>query len=630
MLRRTVADGMSDNYISYMAEDPRGFVWLATANGLDHFNGSEVKRFFSANSQLPASRIYMVKNIPGNKLLLGTEHGVMIMHTPTGIVKKLQIPAKGDLAGPANEAERVFFTPDDKILVATRTGVFAMDTTGMIIAKLEAGFTQDDVAQRRIYFVLNMDMFTNGDALLSTTRGYYFYHHASRSFEAIVSSKRISTRPFRNFIAQRKDSYIFNINRHDQLFFIDFKSSTSDSLFVFDFKRDRRFAMPLGFQPNTNLRWDAIIGFHDDTTLTITANRNGLYHAVLDTAIMQWRQSPTRLVTGDNVRYALRTSNRRWLLGTETGLLIGSYWKENIRQVSLDRHFDPDRPQAVASYLRHDGKIWIGINSNTEGLLVLDSTGSLLKKIEVSSTTDPYDRNKFRFLQPWSADSVLAGTAVGSYLINTKNFNTTIFSKHRGLENLPPIRVTAICRDKKDHWWISLAGNGVWIYDPKNKRSRHLPPGKTTGDLPLPFVHAFAEDAQGNMWMAHQSDGMVRWNPAENRTDHILRKWPGWPSEKFDCTGIVADPNGSLWCFINGKGLYRYFPQQEKLEAVALLNERGEDEIQTLVSDSRGKLWLNLRHGIAIYDTATHQLHRIGPGQGLPGQFNTGYGLYED
>jgi signal transduction histidine kinase/ligand-binding sensor domain-containing protein len=628
MLSFTVSDGLSDNYVRSIAEDSFGFVWLATANGLNRFNGQDLVTYYTTNSNLPSNEIFEVRKVADETLLLGTGAGAVLMHPLTGRVQVFTIKEKGALYQPANEIEWVQMTPDNFIIAGSKTGVYVLNQKGEVAASLSAGYAESDVAMRRIYFVLNLKMFSNGDALLATTKGYYIYEHAAKTFTPISTINKKEWQPFRSFIALRKTSYIFNINKKDQLFFIDFKSATADTIFVFDFKKSSAHFLPLGFQPNTNLRWDAQIAFHDDTVVTITANRNGIFYATLDTVEMKWQQAPERTLTTTNNRYIIRTSVHRWIIGTESGLLVQSFWKENIKITDMDAWVDPNRPQDVASMLYFQNRFWIGFNSAKEGIVVLDSSQHLKKKIFIQGIQNPFDNNKVRFLQPWINDSLLAGTAVGLFVVNTTHYTVTPFDKGRNIPDFPPIRVGSIFRDKNNTLWISLAGKGIHHYSPETNSSKHYIPGTGKDNIPLPFVHAYAEDAYGNIWMVHRTDGIVRWNAEKQLFDRTIRDWPGKNAPKFDCTGIAIHEDGSLWCFLNGEGLFRYLPDQNKLEKIAIIHDRGDEETQTLMMTRQGLLWLNLRHGISVYNTANRRLHVIGNSHGLPDLYNTSFSLY--
>jgi len=52
----TRANGMSDNYVTGLAQDATGFIWAATAYGLNRYDGSHFVQYHSRDDNLsPAS-----------------------------------------------------------------------------------------------------------------------------------------------------------------------------------------------------------------------------------------------------------------------------------------------------------------------------------------------------------------------------------------------------------------------------------------------------------------------------------------------------------------------------------------------------------------------------------------------
>src|SRR5882762_8561375 len=64
----TVSEGLSSNIITDLVQDDNGFLWIATPDGLNRFDGTEVVQYYhrsNANS-LPHNYVYCLKKLPNN------------------------------------------------------------------------------------------------------------------------------------------------------------------------------------------------------------------------------------------------------------------------------------------------------------------------------------------------------------------------------------------------------------------------------------------------------------------------------------------------------------------------------------------------------------------------------------
>jgi len=75
----TTEDGLSSNLINDITQDSLGYIWIATNDGLNRYDGNNFKVFKSGNPYYHISNNY-VQNITivGNKLYIGTDGGLNI------------------------------------------------------------------------------------------------------------------------------------------------------------------------------------------------------------------------------------------------------------------------------------------------------------------------------------------------------------------------------------------------------------------------------------------------------------------------------------------------------------------------------------------------------------------------
>lgn len=74
----TTSEGLSSNTITDITQDDQGFLWIATTDGLNRFDGTEITQFYhnDDSQSLPHNFIYCIRRLPGNYLAIGTEGGL--------------------------------------------------------------------------------------------------------------------------------------------------------------------------------------------------------------------------------------------------------------------------------------------------------------------------------------------------------------------------------------------------------------------------------------------------------------------------------------------------------------------------------------------------------------------------
>ncbi len=620
-------EGLSDSRIYGLAMDERGFIWAATHNGLNRFDGKQFKVYHSGNSALEGNTIWQIRQGPTHFLVLGTRYGLGILDTRTGIIRNRLNTVRPELMTYANNIRHVEYSARGEIIMGTLNGVYITDWEGNPVTSLEAGYDVNDIGIRRLHFSLGIAPFPNGDALLLTKAGYYYYDSRKKK---IIPSKAFpdSLQVMGDFLSSYRESYVFEVDKQGRLFFIDHFAGI-DSLFVLssDHKQVRSFLLP--FQVKNNIRWDSKIQFHDNNRISITTANEGYFTFRLDEKSEKLEVIEKRTAAHLFCQFLLKDEYGNIWLGTESGLYLGRAGPAAIHNISMLPFVEKNDYHPISAFTRHNGYLWVGGYSTHSGLMVLDSQYQLLKRIDIERS--PVDKNFIISISPWNDDTLLLGTKFGAYFLDVHTYRSARFRLPYNSDSLSPIYIEKFFKSGKGEIWLSGGQTGgVWRINTSRDSIFHIRPGHGPANFPMRNAGAMAEDRDGNIWMVHWVDGIARWNAAKQRFDSVKRRWPFLPSGQFDCSGIVIDSRDNFWFFINGYGLVRYDPVKDFYQKQFATSDQADDNASSLLLVEDSLLWMNLRHSILIYNMNSGQVHAMTSQNGLPVGSNYSGTLYYD
>ncbi|MBN1196813.1 MAG: diguanylate cyclase [Candidatus Aminicenantes bacterium] len=75
------SDGLPQNYITALAQDSDGFIWVGTQSGIGIFNGDDFVRTLSTTEGLPGSYINDLVAGPDNRIWVATDEGIALMQS---------------------------------------------------------------------------------------------------------------------------------------------------------------------------------------------------------------------------------------------------------------------------------------------------------------------------------------------------------------------------------------------------------------------------------------------------------------------------------------------------------------------------------------------------------------------
>ncbi|MEO7098935.1 MAG: two-component regulator propeller domain-containing protein [Luteolibacter sp.] len=180
-----------------------------------------------------------------------------------------------------------------------------------------------------------------------------------------------------------------------------------------------------------------------------------------------------------------------------------------------------------------------------------------------------------------------------------------------------------ISGDAQGYLWLGGAGSGLDRFDKRTGQFKHYRNDPNdTNSLMTDFVLTAHEDRSGNLWVG-QYGGLSRLDRATERFTHYQPD-PSAPTAAINNVLVIyQDRSGALWLGTAGGMLSRFDPKTE-----TFVNYKPDSSdphrlsggpVNAILEDQAGTLWIGTEDGLYRHDRKDGTFTRYTEHQGLPG-----------
>ena len=582
-------NGLAHNTVLAVIQDRTGFMWFGTKDGLNRYDGSEI-RTVAVTDAIPGNN-YISALCEDNKgcIWIGTDSGVCLYDPETERANRFLLKAD-DGSRITENIPQIVLAPDSTVWIAAGSqGFFRYDSGAKTLTRIHS-----DKTGRRTYSARNICFTAQNAICITLDDGNIYLSEDNLASVTPLFPEGGGTEAFRNRYTNRLVSGAFN----------KMYACTSLGLFEINLaaKRFRKIDLP---HSNNYVR-DLLILKNDEFWV---ATESAL--EILDANLRE-----AASLYGDHRNpYALQTNSLYCLYkDKEDNVWIGTYfagvaytWDESI--TSIRRYYANSEGCDMGYYIREivpdeDGNLWIGTES--QGLTRLDQRLDNIVQIPIDENGNSCNIHGLCC----DGDFVWVGTYEQTRSL-VRIHRRTLASKSypsAGKE------IYTICRTSGGELWIGTT-SGLKRYDRATDRF--------VGDSAIrSHVYHIREDSFGNIWAATYSDGLYKYDAMKDAWRHYLyaeRDTASLAANKV--LSVFEDSRSRIWLTTEGGGLCRYDSEADSF--VRYKNRLPFDTCYRIEEDAQGVFWITSNKGLIRFDAEALSYYVFTTDDGLlNNQFN--------
>lgn len=615
----TQKEGLSFNIVNSINQDKNGFIWFATGNGLNRFDGINFRTF---------------KSDPGD---------------PAGL--------------PDNYIQNLTRDENGGFWVSSRKGLYNFDvnTERFKHYPVFPGQTKTDVTGVSQNAVGNLWVATsgNGFSYLDKKTGQ-LKNYTMKSLKGLPSNSILSIQedPFGILWVGTRDAGLcaFRLNQAripGQLFsvynqtpssrvnaiyrdhFNNMWIATSRGLWFYERKSDTYHVFSAGSHRFTSNVFLSLVE-DSDHQLYIGLQEGGLYHLDLNKSE---KVTPEDFifdqVEDENGFNITPRSVQNLFLDRDENLWLGTYGDGSYMVSRMPAKFKQFKKKLVnksgESYLRYygmcmdaEGNLWLGTDG--DGIYKSRKDGKVLRHYLADGK--PYSLTDNAILSAFkdSKNNLWFGTYANGLLRydHTKDGFISYIHDTRQSGSIAGNDVRVIHEDGQQNIWIGTNGGGLSKLDSQTGKFTNY--NMANSRISSNDVRSLEHDEKGNLWIGTYGGGLSYLVIRENKIYPFLQDG----RSRINLSGNIIytlelDRQKRLWIGSEGNGLLVYDTRHKSILKFSEKNGLADNTVYAILEESPGKMWVSTNDGLSSIDLNTKQVYNFSGSDGLQGgQFNAG------
>ncbi len=617
----SIEQGLSQSSINCIVQDSLGFIWLATQDGLDRFDGYNFYIYEPVpgdSSSISDNDIYTLYVDKSGTLWIGTQNGGLNkFNSTTGTFNSYQNNPADSSSLSSNYVTSIADDNSGNLWIGTINGLNYFDKSKLKFTRyMHDNANPNSLLSNSVYSIFN-DKF--GNIWVGTGKGLDLFDWKTKSFTHYLNSKNSHTTDSNLVVSIAGDNsgnlwigtldglYKFNIySKKFNLYRYSADNpnsiSSNDILAVY---LDKKGIVWIG-------TYDSGLTYYNPETNSFTRFKTKVFNA--------------KDISGKQIISLMQDKEGILWIGTSSSGLYTYDNKEGLFQIIRTNNYDSNNlKRDIFSILEdHQRTLWYG--SFSSGVYKYDrKTGKYIHYTH-SSAANSISSNSIYDIFEDSRRNIWIGTDTG---LDKYDPLTDSFShfKHNPKNNnsLNANAVSIITEDHAGNLWFGLSGGGIDKYNPVSQKFTHFkhepsnPNSLSDNDVSCLFF-----DNNGVLWVGTYRHGCDAFNIMKGKFKNYQNN-PEKPGNSISGNSVMDiyefpdDTSGTIWIG-TGTGLTKLNTRTGKVRIFSEKNGLANDVIYAILGDHNGNLWMSTNRGISKLNLKTSTFHNYNMSDGLQGE----------
>ncbi len=612
----TVNDGLSQNTINGIVQDTLGFIWIATPDGINKFDGYSIKQYrrnSTGQNKLPDNFIRCLTKAENGNIWIGTESGIAVELDP--ILETFENIGNITDGYPIHT---ILVLKDEIWFGSWGAGIFIYNLEEKTIVHfntlVEGGSTILDP------FISDIKLMADGSIWVTT-------HNAGIMHITRTESQLYSVR---NFIHDPENDESLSNDEVNTVFqdsdgVIWVGTITALDRYDNDIDRFEHFSLEI---PDKLFSVNALVEIEKDKLLLSLQNGGLVFFNSSNGRLIQYTNDPTdpNSLSYDAINTIFKDRSGEIWIGT-WGRGLDHFTPNSIFKhysYRADEENSISHP-SVRSILKTQNNLWVG---SYGGLDRFDRSGRLIRRY-TPHNSDLSNINVYALYQ--EKDILWIGTEGGG--LNQLNLSTggiTCFV-HKEKQYSGNNFIFSMAAKDDRYVWIG-SHEGIEIFDRKEQLFIPLVDQKLyPAELSTQTVHALLFDDENNLWVGTDDRGVYKMTVDGTHIESVTQvstqsKKAALNNDRIKC--IIQDASGRIWIGSSGGGIT--ILSEDNIAYITESDGLANDVVYGIVEDKKHNIWCSTNQGISRFNPSTNIFTNFDHQYGLQSdEFNTG-AFYQD